>query len=194
LTVARELLGAVVVRRAAAGDVAIRLTEVEAYAGPADPGSHAFRGQTQRTAVMFGPPGHVYVYFTYGMHWCMNLVCDEPGTASAVLLRAGEVIRGQELAQRRRGPSVPSRDLARGPARLTRALDVTGELNGVDAVRPGPLRVYGGTPVRDDRVATSTRTGVAGAGAVHPWRLYIVGEPTVSPYRPAVPRRRVRTR
>jgi DNA-3-methyladenine glycosylase len=143
---------------------------------------------------MFGPPGHVYVYFTYGMHWCMNLVCDEAGTASAVLLRAGEVIRGHELAQLRRGPTVTARDLARGPARLTRALDVTGELNGADAVRPGPFRVHVGTPVPDDRVARSPRTGVAGAGAAHPWRLHIVGEPTVSPYRSAVPRRRVRTR
>jgi DNA-3-methyladenine glycosylase len=194
LTVARELLGAVVVRRAPEGTVAVRLTEVEAYAGQDDPGSHAFRGQTNRTAVMFGPPGHVYVYFTYGMHWCMNLVCAPPRTASAVLLRAGTVIRGADVARERRGERVSDRDLARGPARLAMALGVTGELNGTDAVRGDVLRVHAGAPVDDDAVETSPRTGVAGAGAGHPWRFHIVGEPSVSPYRPAVPRRRVRTR
>jgi DNA-3-methyladenine glycosylase len=194
LKVARELLGAVVVRRAPEGTVAIRLTEVEAYAGQDDPGSHAFRGPTNRTAVMFGPPGHVYVYFTYGMHWCMNLVCAPAGTASAVLLRAGEVVRGIEIARDRRGPRVRDRDLARGPARLAMALGVTGDLNGTDAVAGDVLRVHTGTPVADATVAVSPRTGVAGAGAVHPWRFHVVGEPSVSPYRPAVPRRRVRTR
>ena len=194
LTVARELLGAVLLRRAPEGTVAIRLTEVEAYAGMSDPGSHAYRGQTNRTAVMFGAPGHAYVYFTYGMHWCVNLVCAETGTASAVLLRAGEVVRGHDLARARRGPAVPDRDLARGPARLTKALGITGEMNGVDVVRGGQLRVYAGTPVPDAQVATSPRTGVAGAGAGHPWRVHVVGERSVSPYRPAVPRRRVRTR
>jgi DNA-3-methyladenine glycosylase len=194
LTVARELLGAVLVRRAPEGTVAIRLTEVEAYAGMSDPGSHAFRGQTARTAVMFGPPGHAYVYFTYGMHWCVNLVCDEVGTASAVLLRAGVVVRGLDLARQRRGDTVSDRDLARGPARLTKALGITGEQNGVDVVRGSSLRVLAGTPVADADIGTSPRTGVAGAGAVQPWRFHIVGEPTVSPYRPAVPRRRVPTR
>jgi DNA-3-methyladenine glycosylase len=188
------LLGTIVVRRAPEGDVALRLTEVEAYAGTSDPASHAYRGRTNRTAVMFGPPGHVYVYFTYGMHWCMNVVCEADGIASAVLLRAGEVIGGHALARARRGPTVTDRDLARGPARLTQALGVTGDLNGTDLVRTGPLRLSGGTPVPDALVATSPRTGVAGAGAAHPWRLYVVDEPTVSPYRPAVPRRRVRTR
>ncbi|MFL6240659.1 MAG: DNA-3-methyladenine glycosylase [Actinomycetes bacterium] len=194
LAVARDLLGAVVVRRAPEGPVAIRLTEVEAYAGQDDPASHAFRGQTNRTAVMFGPPGHVYVYFTYGMHWCMNLVCGPAGTASAVLLRAGEVVRGIDLARERRGTQVPARDLARGPARLTMALGITGELNGTDAVAGNLVRLHVGTRVPNGAVATSPRTGVAGAGAGHPWRFHVVGDPTVSPYRPAVPRRRVRTR
>jgi DNA-3-methyladenine glycosylase len=194
LEVARDLLGTVVVRHAPEGLVAVRLTEVEAYAGISDPGSHAFRGQTNRTQVMFGPPGHVYVYFTYGMHWCMNLVCDVPGAASAVLLRAGEVVDGHELARARRGPTVADRDLARGPARLTVALGVTGELNGADVVRSSPLRVRVGRPVPDELVETSPRTGVGGDGAAHPWRFHVAGEPSVSPYRPAVPRRRVRTR
>jgi DNA-3-methyladenine glycosylase len=193
LAVARDLLGAVVVRRSPEGTVAVRLTEVEAYAGESDPGSHAYRGRTNRTSVMFGPPGHVYVYFTYGMHWCMNLVCERDGIASAVLLRAGSVVRGHDLARSRRG-AVPDRDLARGPARLTRALGVTGELNGTDVVRGKTLHVLSGEPVADAAVETGARTGVAGAGAQHPWRFHIVGEPSVSPYRPAVPRRRVRTR
>jgi DNA-3-methyladenine glycosylase len=173
--------------------VAVRLTEVEAYAGAIDPGSHAFRGQTPRNAVMFGPPGHVYVYFTYGMHFCMNLVTGPTNDASAVLLRAGEVVRGQALAQLRRGESARPRDLARGPARLTKALGVSGEHNGLDAVRGSPLRVLRGTPVADEVTAVGPRTGVVGQGATAPWRFHIVGDPTVSPYRPAVPRRRPRT-
>jgi DNA-3-methyladenine glycosylase len=194
LTVARDLLGAVVVRRAPEGDVAVRLTEVEAYAGQDDPGSHAFRGQTARTAVMFGPPGHAYVYFTYGMHFCVNLVCGPPGTPSAVLLRAGEVVAGVDVARARRGPAVRDRDLARGPARLTLALAIDGEMNGTDTVNGDLIRVHAGTQVADEMVATSPRTGVAGAGAVAPWRFSIAGDPSVSPYRAHVPRRRVRTR
>ena len=115
----------------------MRLTEVEAYAGEEDPGSHAFRGRTPRTEVMFGPPGRVYVYFTYGMHWCMNLVCGPAGEASAVLLRAGEVVEGAELATSRRTTARTPRELARGPARLTVALGVDGTHNGADATDPG---------------------------------------------------------
>ena len=125
LEVAPDLLGAVVTHRSAAGPVSVRLTEVEAYDGESDPGSHAFRGRTPRNEVMFGPPGRVYVYFTYGMHWCMNLVCGSPGSASAVLLRAGEVVEGLPLATSRRTTTRSPRDLARGPARLTVALGST---------------------------------------------------------------------
>src|SRR3954467_8531297 len=117
LEVARDLLGAVVV----CGDVALRLTEVEAYAGGRDPASHAFRGPTPRNAVMFGPGGHAYVYFTYGMHYCGTPVCGPDGQASAVLLRAGEVVAGLETARARR-PGVRDRDLARGPSRPRLAL------------------------------------------------------------------------
>src|SRR5436305_10745538 len=117
LEVARDLLGAVVVHN----DVAVRLAEVEAYAGGHDPASHAFRGRTRRNAVMFGPGGHLYVYFTYGMHFCMNVVCGPDGHAAAVLLRAGVVIDGLDVARARRG-AVADRDLARGPARLPKAL------------------------------------------------------------------------
>ncbi len=190
LEVAPDLLGAVVEHRSPLGVVAVRLTEVEAYDGERDPGSHAFRGRTPRNAVMFGPPGHVYVYFTYGMHWCMNLVCGPRGTASAVLLRAGEVVVGEPLALARRTSAKSARDLARGPARLTVALGVDGAYDGADATdEASPLRVVAGRAHRAD-VGTGPRVGVSGDGAHQPWRFWLAGEPTVSPYRPAVRRRR----
>lgn len=186
LEVAPRLLGA----RLVAGDVAVRLTEVEAYAGEADPGSHAFRGRTPRTEVMFGPAGHAYVYFTYGMHWCVNVVTGADGVASAVLLRAGEVVEGLALARSRR-EGVRDRDLCRGPARLTRTIGVTGELTGTDLLDPaGPLRLELAAPADPALVRTGPRVGVAGAGAPTPWRYWLEGEPTVSPYRAAVPRGR----
>jgi DNA-3-methyladenine glycosylase len=186
LEVAPSLLGA----RLSAGGVVVRLTEVEAYAGEKDPGSHAFRGRTPRTAVMFGPAGHAYVYFTYGMHWCVNVVTGPDGVASAVLLRAGEVVEGLDAARKRR-PGVRDRDLCRGPARLTRALGLTGDHDGVDLLdAASPVRLLAGAPVPADAVRTGPRVGVAGAGAPTPWRYWVDGEPTVSPYRAAVPRRR----
>jgi DNA-3-methyladenine glycosylase len=185
--VAPLLLGGVL----RANGVGVRLTEVEAYAGEADPGSHAFRGRTARTDVMFGPAGRAYVYFTYGMHWCMNVVTGPEGVASAVLLRAGEVVEGIDLARQRR-PRSRDRDLARGPARLTMALAVDGEYGGVDLFdRTSPLTLT--LPRRrapDDLLRTGPRVGVGGAGAQTPWRFWLDGEPTVSVYRPAVPRRR----
>jgi len=132
LDVAPQLLGCTVSH----AGVTVRLTEVEAYDGADDPGSHAFRGRSPRVEVMFGPPGGLYVYFTYGMHYCMNLVCGPEGTASAVLLRAGQVVEGLDTARSRRG-SVTDRDLARGPARLTRALGVGRAQNGVRTTDPG---------------------------------------------------------
>jgi DNA-3-methyladenine glycosylase len=186
--VAPELLGCVVEHETAEGRVAVRLTEVEAYQGDLDPGSHAYRGLTPRNAGMFGEPGHVYVYFTYGMHFCMNLVCDAVGTAAAVLLRAGEVIEGIELASRRRGS--PPRDLARGPARLAVALGVARPEYGLDACDPGsPLRVRHPDGRRTTRVLAGPRVGLA-AGALTPWRFWLDGEPTVSPYRAHVEKRR----
>ncbi len=116
LDVAPRLLGAVLRH----GDVACRITEVEAYDGADDPGSHAYRGRTARNAVMFGPPAHLYVYFTYGMHYCCNVVCGPEGSPRAVLLRAGEVVDGLDLARSRRTPVRRDRDLARGPANLCR--------------------------------------------------------------------------
>lgn len=196
LDVAPDLLGRVLVRTDDAGTVAVRLTEVEAYAGTDDPGSHAFRGPTPRTSVMFGPPGFVYVYFTYGMHWCANLVCGPDGHASAVLLRAGEVVSGHDLARQRRPAARSDRDLARGPARLAACLGLVGEHSGDDVCVPGShLRVLAGSPVPRERVRTGPRVGVSGVGGdavAHPWRYWAVDEPTVSVYRPAVPRRRSR--
>jgi DNA-3-methyladenine glycosylase len=190
LEVAPDLLGAVIEHRSPQGVVAVRLTEVEAYDGERDPGSHAFRGQTPRNAVMFGPPGHVYVYFTYGMHWCMNLVCGPEGLASAVLLRAGEVVVGEPLALARRTTAKSARDLARGPARLTVALGIDGTYDGADAAdAASPLRVVTGWS-DPASVRTGPRVGVSGDGAHHPWRFWLDGEPTVSTYRPAVRRRR----
>ena len=191
LEVAPDLLGRVVAHDSPEGRVAIRLTEVEAYDGESDPGSHAFRGRTPRNAVMFGPPGHVYVYFTYGMHWCMNLVCGPVGRASAVLLRAGEVVEGEHLATGRRLTAKAPRELARGPARLTVALGVQGSHDGADATDPAScLTVAAGAGTPAHEVATGPRVGVAGDGAVHPWRFWLAGEPSVSAYRPAVSRRR----
>ena len=185
LEVARDLLGAVVVH----GEVAVRLTEVEAYAGDVDPASHAFRGPTPRNAVMFGPGGHAYVYFTYGMHFCVNLVCGPEGRASAVLLRAGEVCAGVETARARRA-GVADRDLARGPARLTKAMGIDRALDGADVTRrTSPLQVRRGDAVSDSVVRRGPRVGVNAAGDL-PWRLWVDGDPTVSPYRRHSPHRR----
>lgn len=189
LEVARDLLGQLLVRDTPEGRVVLRLTEVEAYAGTHDPGSHAYRGRTPRTAVMFGEAGHAYVYFTYGMHHCVNVVTGPEGEASAVLLRAGQVIAGEALARERRG-GVVDRDLARGPARLTVALAIDRDLNGTDLVRRGGLFLAAGATVPDDVVATGPRVGVAGEGGVRHWRYWVAGDPTVSPYRAAVVRRR----
>ena len=193
LEVARDLLGAVVVH----GTVAVRLTEVEAYAGGHDPASHAFRGPTGRNAVMFGHGGHAYVYFTYGMHFCMNLVTGPAGQASAALLRAGEVVRGEDEARERRGTGrtrdLAHRDLARGPAQLTVALGVDRQLNGADVTDPGsPLQVRRGAPVADADVRWGPRVGVSAAGEL-PWRAWVDDDPTVSVYRPHAPKKR-RTR
>jgi DNA-3-methyladenine glycosylase len=185
LEVARDLLGVLIVH----GDVSVRLTEVEAYAGGHDPASHAFRGPTERNRVMFGPPGHAYVYFTYGMHFCMNVVCGPDGHASAVLLRAGEVVAGYDIAKVRR-PGASDRDLARGPARLTRALDVDRRLDGADLTDPAsPLRLEPGKPVTDAEVRRGPRVGISSAADL-PWRMWVDGEPTVSIYRPHTPKRR----
>ena len=178
--VAPLLLGAVLRH----GDVGLRLTEVEAYAGQDDPGSHAYRGPTPRTQVMFGPAGRLYTYFRYGMHVCANVVVGQEGTAAAVLLRAGEVVEGHETVRRRR-PRSSERDLARGPARLCQALGITLEHGGAD-LAAGPVTLEPGPAPQ--HVETGPRVGLRGAPE-RPWRYWLPGEPSVSTYRPAAPRR-----
>jgi DNA-3-methyladenine glycosylase len=177
--VAPRLLGALV----RSGAVAIRITEVEAYAGVGeDEASHSHRGRTKRNAIMFGPAGFLYVYFTYGMHWCANIVTGVEGRSSAVLLRAGEVVDGVELAIQRRGSGVPHKDLARGPARLTMALGIDGSANGLNVFDPAsPVRfTFPGKAAT--KFEAGPRVGVA-KEAERPWRFWLPGEPTVSPYR-----------
>ncbi len=160
------------------GEVAVRISEVEAYAGPDDPGSHAFRGKTRRNEVMFGPAGRLYCYFTYGMHVCSNVTVGPEDSASAVLLRAGEVVAGKELARQRR-PGSTERDLARGPARLCKALGIELTDNGTD-LRAGPITLELGAPPA--AVETGPRVGLRGAPD-RPWRFWIAGDPSVSTYR-----------
>ncbi len=196
--VAPLLLGAVLTHDGRDGAVSVRLTEVEAYLGPhdspdPDPGSHTFRGATARNAPMFGPAGHLYVYFTYGMHHCANIVCGPEGTASAVLLRAGEITAGQDLTRARRPTSKAVHDLASGPARLATALGLTTADSGRDALSapfrlvlpPAPLE--GGVT----GISSGPRVGVAGDGGTgeYPWRFWLTGDPTVSRYRAAKNRR-----
>jgi DNA-3-methyladenine glycosylase len=181
--VARDLLGCLLTD----GVVTVRLVEVEAYAGTADPASHSFRWPTPRNTIMWGPPGKLYVYFTYGMHWCMNAVCEDEGDASAVLLRAGEVVAGVDEAALRR-PGVRQVDWARGPARLTRLLNVTGDDNGVDLTAAGaPLRVLAGEPVAEEDVRVGPRVGLnprIGDAAEWPWRWWVADSRGVSTFRP----------
>ncbi|TFC62495.1 DNA-3-methyladenine glycosylase [Cryobacterium sp. TMB1-7] len=164
------------------GDTVLRITEVEAYLAGTDPGSHAFRRRTDRNTTMFGPPGHLYAYFSYGMHVCANIVCSPKGEASAVLLRAGEIVAGHESARARRGPTVAVRDLARGPARLTQALGIGLHQDGADlGAEPFELSLAEAAPA----MQTGPRTGVSGpgGGTEYAWRFWIPGDRTVSAYR-----------
>lgn len=191
--IAPQLLGSVLSHNSHEGTVAVRITEVEAYMGPGDslhpdPGSHTFRGPTARNAPMFGPAGHLYVYFTYGMHYCANVVCGPAGTASAVLLRAGEVVEGQRLAAVRRPTSKFPFDLASGPARLATALALTTADSGRDALsEPFELRLPETAAME---VSSGPRVGVSGDGGTgdYPWRFWLPGDPTVSRYKAAKPR------
>jgi DNA-3-methyladenine glycosylase len=185
--VAPELLDA----RLRHAGVELRITEVEAYLGELDPGSHAFRGRTNRNAVMFGEPGHLYTYFTYGMHTCVNIVCSPAGTASAVLLRAGEVVAGVDEARARRTTSKTDADLARGPARLTIALGIPLAANGADLFGDDGFSLEL-APTPPASIASGPRTGVSGEGGEDrfAWRFWIPGDATVSPYKKHQPKRR----
>jgi DNA-3-methyladenine glycosylase len=174
--VARALLNKVLVGDGVAG----RIVEVEAYRGEHDPGSHAFRGQTRRNATMFGPPGHLYVYFTYGMHWCANAVCGDEDEGTAVLLRALAPLEGLDLMRARRPRARIDRDLCSGPAKLCQAFALDRAHDGADLVTGdlGIVVVDDGVPP-PRRPANSTRIGLS-AGAEHPWRWFVAGDPNVS--------------
>ncbi len=173
--VAPRLLGAVLRH----GEVAVRLTEVEAYGGTSDAGSHAFRGPTPRSAIMFGPPGALYCYLSYGMHVCANVVVGADGTAAAVLMRAGEVIEGRDAARSRR-PGAKDVDLARGPALLCRSLGIDLSQGGGDlALGPVRLEIGAGQP---SSIASGPRVGLR-LEAQRPWRFWVAGDPHVSTYR-----------
>ena len=157
-----------------------RIVEVEAYLGAIDPGSHAYRGLTRRTTTMFGPPGHLYVYFTYGMHWCANVVCGSEGEAGAVLLRAMAPVSGLEMIRARRPKARRDRDLCSGPARLAQALGLDGTYDGADLVAGPVLITDDGVPPPADP-GVSVRIGLSpGKGEEHPWRWYVRGDPNVS--------------
>ncbi len=186
--VAPELLNKLLVRRGddpAGGteDRVGRIVEVEAYCGEIDPGSHAYRGMTPRNRTMFGPPGGLYVYFTYGMHWCANAVCGDEGEGLAVLLRALAPVDGLDAMRAVRPRARRDRDLCSGPAKLCQALGLDRAFDGSDLVTgdKGVVVCDDGTPPPGTPVRTA-RVGLS-AGAEHPWRWYVPGDPNVS--RPA---------
>jgi DNA-3-methyladenine glycosylase len=189
--VAAALLGCWVVTDRPEGRVAVRLTEVEAYSGEgSDPASHAHRGPTPRAAIMFGPPGRLYVYFSYGVHWCANVVVGPEGRGSAVLLRAGDVVVGEELARSRRPAARAARDLARGPARLTQTLGIGPDDRDAALLSPcSAVRLHRGDPPAT--VGAGPRVGISVATEL-PWRFWETGAASVSAFRPGGrPRRRV---
>ena len=193
LWVARRLLGCELRSSSPEGEVGVRLVEVEAYRGTDDPASHCYRGRTERNSVMFGPAGHLYVYFVYGMHFCINVVCMTDGVPGAVLLRAGEITTGSELARSRKPAARKDAQLASGPARLAGVLGITREHNGVDLTSPdSPVRLYDGTQVAEDDIRSGPRVGVAAAMDL-PWRSWVDGSESVSVYRRGG-RRRTRAR
>jgi DNA-3-methyladenine glycosylase len=179
---ARDLLGRTLFYRTSEGLLAGRIVETEAYTGEADPASHAFRGRTARNAVMFGTAGHTYVYFSYGMHFCLNVTADAPGTAGAVLLRALEPLAGMET-MRTRGDRGPEVRLLSGPGKIGRAFGLTLDDNGRDLTR-GPLGLAAGSPAPDREVAASRRIGISRAVDL-PYRFVVLGSRSVSGRRPA---------
>jgi DNA-3-methyladenine glycosylase len=184
LDAARRLLGCTLVSDTADGPVVVRLVEVEAYRGADDPAAHSYRGPTTRNKVMWGPAGHLYVYFIYGMYFCANVVCMSEGAAGAVLLRAGEVVSDLPLARARRPTARRDSELAQGPARLTALLGLSREHNGIDLIDPGsPVRLCAQPPVPASSIRTGPRVGVVAAHH-RPWRFWLADSPAVSKYRP----------
>jgi DNA-3-methyladenine glycosylase len=185
-SLAPDLLGCLLRTQIEGGEVVVRITEVEAYGGELDPASHAYGGRTQRNSVMFGPPGHLYVYRSHGLHWCVNVTTGQEGDASAVLLRAGEVIEGEGLARDRRGERATARNLARGPGNLGQALGLSSEHYGLNLLSNGPVQLRPRTSAIGP-VCRGPRVGVSRADD-WPWRWWLEGEPSVSAYRKAAKR------
>ena len=179
--VAKGLIGCRLVRVADGERISGTVVETEAYRGRRDPASHAFRGKTKRNEVMFGPAGFAYVYFTMGIHYCLNVTAEEEGAASAVLIRAAQPFEGIEKMRRNRGVAELTK-LASGPGNLTKAFGIGRELNGEDMVTSGRLFFEEGG--RDCRIGVSSRVGV-GAGESFRWRFYARGSPFVSKGRPS---------
>jgi DNA-3-methyladenine glycosylase len=184
LAVARDLIGCLFVHDAPAGRVGVRLVETEAYRGPIDPGSHGYGGMTPRTQTMFGPPGRLYVYFTYGMHWCANVVCAREGVCEAVLLRAGEPVVGKEAMRALRGGIADDRLIAAGPARLTQAMAIGREHDGASLLRGGRFWCAEDDETdsyRAAEIAQTVRVGLPhGRGDDIPWRFVVPGNPYAS--------------
>jgi DNA-3-methyladenine glycosylase len=183
LAVARDLIGCLFVHQTSEGRLAVRLVETEAYRGQQDPGSHGYRGVTARTEVMYGPPGRLYVYFTYGMHWCANVVCGQVGTCEAVLLRAGEPTEGVDVMARRRA-TTSERLIAAGPARLAQAMAIGKSDNGASLLRGGSFWCAEDdltAGYRSGEIAESVRVGLgAGRGDDLPWRFTVPGNAYLS--------------
>ena len=184
--VARELLGAVIEMRSAAGVARARIVETEAYIGPDDPACHAAAGLTPRTKHLFGPPGLAYVYLIYGMYWCFNAVTREQGHGSAVLVRAVAPVEGEPLMQQRRPHARTRHDLTNGPGKHCLALGITGAENGAALDEP-PLRILADKPVADRDVVVTPRIGITKA-AEWPLRYFVAGDPYVSRTPPGFPR------
>ena len=194
VSVARAILGRLLVHDTPAGRISGVVVEAEAYRGSRDPASHAYRGRTPRNATMFGRPGHAYVYFTYGMHHCLNLVTGREGTAAAVLVRALEPVDGVALMRARRGGPAGDARLARGPGNVARCLGLTREHDGLDLTH-GPLWLSDAPARRHGRrIASGPRVGIR-VGLEHRWRFFLGGHPCVSAARgPAALRSRSRPR
>ena len=184
VTVARDLIGCVFVHDGPGGRTSLRLVETEAYRGAQDPGSHGYRGLTRRTATMFGPPGRLYLYFTYGMHWCANVVCATEGVCEAVLLRAGEPVEGTAVMRARRAAIGDDRLVAAGPARLAQAMGLDGTFDGATLLRGGRLWIAEDeltTGYRAAEIAQTVRVGLGpGHGDDIPWRFVVAGHPHAS--------------
>ncbi|GAB3916579.1 putative 3-methyladenine DNA glycosylase [Microlunatus endophyticus] len=181
---ARSVLGGVLRH----GQVAVRICEVEAYDGLTDPASHAYNGKTDRNFVMFGPAGHLYVYFTYGMHHACNVSAGPVGHGCGVLIRAGQVVSGIEVARERRGMRISDRDLARGPGRLAQSLAITRADNGADLLASDEISL---TPPDQapTKISSGPRVGITKAVDL-PWRFWLTDDPYVSAFRPGTIRAR----